>query len=88
VAQVARGRRVAVLVELRHHRGGSVSRQAREYLASDEAIAGLLAVALLVGSPVTRTIGAFFLAIQKPGVPARLFTDEGGAIAWLRGFLA
>jgi len=41
-------------------------------------------VALLLKNPVTRTIGNFFLGIDKPLIPLKLFTDEGKALKWLR----
>jgi hypothetical protein len=45
------------------------------------------AVAIVVDTPLTRTMGNFFLAVNKPVAPTRLFEDEGSAVAWLSGFL-
>jgi hypothetical protein len=42
-------------------------------------------VALLVGSPVTRVIGNFFIGLNKPRWPVRLFRSESDALAWLGG---
>jgi hypothetical protein len=44
-------------------------------------------VALLVGSPMSRAIGNFFIGLNKPLIPTRLFVSEPEALAWLRGFL-
>lgn len=42
------------------------------------------AVALLIGSPVSRVIGSFFLGLNKPDYPLKLFTSEDKAIEWLK----
>ena len=46
------------------------------------------ALAVVVGSPVSRLIGSFFLKLDKPVFPTRLFTDEADAIAWLKHQMA
>lgn len=43
------------------------------------------AVALLIESPVSRVIGSFFLGLNKPAYPLKLFTNEDKAIEWLKG---
>ena len=45
------------------------------------------AVALLIGSPMSRVIGNFYLGFNRPQTPTRLFTDTDEAEAWLRTFL-
>jgi hypothetical protein len=74
-----------VLVDLTHSKG--VSREAREYYAGEEAAKSGLAAALLIGSPLARAIGNFFMKFNKPVFPVRLFTSETEALAWLKGFL-
>ena len=46
-----------------------------------------VAIALLVGSPLSRVIGNFFVGLNRSTFPLRLFTSEEEAIAWLRTFL-
>jgi hypothetical protein len=75
-----RGRRL-LLVDMRGMR--SQTREAREYLTGPEAARAALAVALLVGSPVSRVLGNFFLRFGAHRVPTSLFTNEDDAIAWL-----
>ena len=84
-AELTQGRRVPVLVDLRHAR--SQSAQAREYLAGPEANKVSNAVALLIGSPISRALGNFYLGFNRPNVPTRLFTDENEARQWLTSFL-
>ncbi len=41
---------------------------------------------LLIGSPVSRVIGNFFMGLNKPIYPTKLFTDPQKAIRWLQTF--
>ncbi|MCC6751370.1 MAG: STAS/SEC14 domain-containing protein [Deltaproteobacteria bacterium] len=84
-AKFANGRRRPVLVDIRSLT--AIDGDARRYYAGDEAAQVESAIALLVGSPVSRMVGNFFLSINRPQVPVRLFTIEGEALAWLRGFI-
>jgi hypothetical protein len=78
------GRRLRFLMDIR--RGRSISRDARTYLGSEEVGTVVLAGALLVDSALSRGIGNFYLAINRPRWPVRLFTSETEALAWLRPF--
>ena len=86
VARVSRGVRRPVLADLTGAK--SISRQARMYYAGAEATARYAAVALLVGSPLSRVLGRFVLAMSRPARPVQMFTSEDDALAWLRGFLS
>jgi len=74
------GKRRPKLVDMRAVQG--IDREARAYYSGGFATA----VALLVGSPVTRVMANFFIGLNKPPVPTRLFTSEDEAVAWLKGF--
>ncbi|MBX7190928.1 MAG: hypothetical protein K1X94_02665 [Sandaracinaceae bacterium] len=82
-AELARGARLPVLVDLREIR--SQSAEARAHLAGPEADAVSSAVALVIGSPLSRMVGNFFLGFNRPNVPTRLFTSVDDAESWLRG---
>ena len=58
-------------------------RGSRELAAGPEIAAVTLRVALLVGNPVSRIFGNFFLRVTRPAYPARIFTDEASARRWL-----
>ena len=73
--------RSRVLVDMRGVR--SQSREARQYFAGAEAEKATLAVALLIGSPVSRVLANVFLRLNPQRIPTALFTDEAAAIAWL-----
>lgn len=63
----------------------SVSREARHFFATSAENRALCSrVAMLIGSPVSRVIGNFFLGLNRTSFPIRLFDDESSARAWLR----
>jgi len=63
-----------------------ISKEARDYFANERTASIQRATALLIGSAVSRTIGNFFLGLNKPITPTKLFTDPQEAIKWLRTF--
>jgi hypothetical protein len=84
ITTVSRGARRPVFVDMTAIK--FMSRDARMYFAGPETANVESAAALLVRSPLTRAIGNFFLGLNKPLFPTRLFTSESEALAWLRGF--
>lgn len=85
ISEVAHGRLVPVLVDFRLVR--SQDRQAREYYAGAETAKVITSVALLTGSPLSRVVANFFLGLNKPLYPTRLFTKESEALEWLKGYV-
>ena len=65
----------------------ALTREARAFYAGPEAAEVFSATALLISSPLSRALGNFFLGLNKPHMPTRLFTSEAEAVAWLRKFL-
>jgi len=63
------------------------ARAARKYFAGKEAAKVASAVALIVGTPVSRVLGNFYLGLSNPHLPTRLFSSEGEALEWLRGYI-
>lgn len=74
-------RRAPVMVDLRGIQ--SQSAEARSVFAGPDAFRVSIAVALLIGSPISRVVGNFYLGFNKPLTPSRLFTDPADARAWL-----
>ena len=58
------------------------TKEARDYLAN-EGSALSKGVAVLVGSPMTRMMVNFYLKINKPLVPTRMFTDKQNALEFV-----
>jgi hypothetical protein len=86
IAGLGRGSPVPVLVDL-SELSAAVNRAARQYFAGPETAAVESAAALLIRSPVSRVVGNFFLGLNRPQVPTRLFTSKTDALAWLAGYL-
>lgn len=77
--------RVPVLVDIRKSKGAS--KECRALFASDEASRIQSACALIIESPLSSLVGNFFLGLNKPKFPLRLFTDISEARKWLQTFL-
>lgn len=60
--------------------------KARKYMASKEAVEYLTAGAFLIDNEIMRLEGNIFIKIDKPLVPAKLFTDKEKALTWLQPF--
>ena len=61
-----------------------IDRAARVYFAtSEENLALTKCVAFVTNQLVSRGIGDFFLGLNRPGVPTKLFGSREQAIAWL-----
>lgn len=64
----------------------SMTREARAHFGSPGHREFALAVALVTAAPISRAIGNFFLGLNKPVVPLKLFGDVEKARAWLEPF--
>lgn len=64
-----------------------VDRQARALFASEEYMRLSSQTALVVGSPVSRVIGNFFVGLNRPSYPVKIFDDAKLAAKWLQGFV-
>lgn len=63
----------------------SFDKQARDYLASDAGVEGIIAGAIIQKqySPVGVFFINFYLSVAKPKVPARFFLKKEAALSWL-----
>lgn len=61
------------------------TKEARDYLAN-EGNDLVAASAILVSSPVLRMMANFYIMVNKPINPTRMFTDKDSAIEWLSQF--
>jgi hypothetical protein len=75
------GELAPLLVDAR--RVHAISREARRYLSGPAGAQVCSAVAILVGSALTRVIGNFFTGLNRPDFPVKVFTDEAAALDWL-----
>lgn len=65
----------------------SISQEAREHFSGHGREAKASALGIIIKSPVSRVIGNFFLGVNKPAVPTRLFDNEDDALTWLKNHL-
>ncbi len=65
----------------------SLSREARSHFSGKESVRLFSAVALLVESPLTRVISNFFIGLNKPLFPVKIFSSEKDALEWLKDYL-
>jgi len=70
-----------ILVDIRKIR--SISKEARDHFAMRGRKPGVTAIAMLVSSPLSRIIGNFFLGLNQPVVPTKMFTDRDMAEQWV-----
>lgn len=76
--EVSNGKVWPLLVDIRALK--SINRGARKRFGEARVSS---AVALVVGSPLNRAVGNFFLGLNRPVVPARLFNSIDEGRAWL-----
>lgn len=62
----------------------TITKEARDILSSEDAMVNVTVCALVADSMVGTIIGNFFLRINKPALPIKLFTNMEEAKAWLR----
>lgn len=65
----------------------SMDKPAREYLASEEGTKGLTATAIIVDSSFSRSLGNFFLIVNKTKMPVKIFSNIPMAIKWLQKYI-
>jgi len=85
IGKFAAEKKRPVLIDMRAMM--EIEREARTYYASGGGAPVATAVALLIGSPVSRVIANFMISLNRPRVLIRLFTSEEEAVAWLRKFI-
>jgi hypothetical protein len=66
----------------------TVSKESRDIYSSEKMGDIISAAALIVGNPVSRIMGNFYMGISKTKMPVRMFTRVDEAKKWLKDFLA
>ena len=84
-SKITGGKKTPVLTDIRTMK--SIDRDARRHLSGEEAEKIHTALAILVTSPVSKVIGNFFIGINKPRFPSRMFNSKEKATEWLKVFL-
>lgn len=63
-----------------------ITKEAREYFTQDRASENLTAIAAVINSPVGKIMVNFFLNINKPPYPVKIFTDYDKAYEWIKQY--
>lgn len=82
VISISGGSNYPILVDLREIK--SISKEARDHFSMRGRKPNVTAIAILVGSPLSEIIGNFFLGLNRPTVPTRLFASEADGIGWMK----
>lgn len=61
-----------------------MSQECRQHFAGPEHAKTFSRAALIVTNPISKLIGNFFLGLNKPLKPTRLFTNKEVALRWLK----
>jgi hypothetical protein len=85
VNSLSNGNDFPLLIDTREIR--SITKEARDFFSMNNRESHVIAFAILIDSPLSKIIGNFFMGLNKPRVPVRLFTSEKEAISWLQSFL-
>ena len=83
--KIAKGKKLPVYNDIKGVK--SITREARLFTSSEDSDQVSSAAALLIGSPVSKVIGNFFLGLNKSPYPTKLFTSKEKAVKWLKGFV-
>lgn len=62
----------------------SITKEARDYFSLNGRESRVVAFGILIDSPLSAIIGNFFMGLNKPRVPVKLFTNELAAINWCK----
>lgn len=65
----------------------SISREARNFFTTNGRETSTSAFGIIIDSYVSKVVGNFFLGINKPVVPTKLFSNEHQAIEWLKEYV-
>ena len=84
VKKLTKGKKHPALVDISKIK--SVDKETRDYVADSEFASVNLCVALIVNSPVSKIVGNFFMGLNKPMFPIKLFNSEDKALIWLNEY--
>ncbi len=73
-----------ILIDARNIK--SMSYEARHHFSAHGRETKTNAFGIIIGSPISRVLGNFYLGINKPAVPTKLFDNEEDATKWLKQF--
>jgi len=85
VIELGNGEIMPMLVDTRGI--STISKEARDHFSMRGRKGYVNSIAILTGNPLSKVVGNFFLGLNKPSVPTKLFTQEEKAVEWLNEYL-
>jgi len=82
---VTAGQNYPVLIKIKSIKDST--KEARDFLASEKGCDGIIAGAVKVDSVLTNMLATFFIYLNKPLIPTKIFKDETKAMQWLEQFV-
>ena len=64
-----------------------LTKDARDYLSSEEATEGIAAAAIITNSVFKQTMINFWITVTRPKIPVRLFIKKSDASEWLKDWV-
>ncbi|MEO9533600.1 MAG: hypothetical protein ABJF27_09930 [Crocinitomicaceae bacterium] len=64
----------------------SITKEARDHFSIKDRETNVSAIAIIIGSSLSRMIANFYLGINKPKIPVKLFNSEEKAVKWCKTF--
>lgn len=84
VSSFYKDKKFPILIDSRNIK--SMSYEARRHFSVRGRDTKTNAFGIVIGSSISRVLGNFYLGINKPAVPTKLFDNEADAINWLKQF--
>lgn len=79
------GQNYPILIKIKSIKGST--KEARDFLSSEKGSEGVIAAAIFVNSTLGNMLATFFIYLNKPRIPTKIFKDESKAIDWLEQFV-
>ncbi|MBA3663915.1 MAG: hypothetical protein H0W61_06865 [Bacteroidetes bacterium] len=84
VSSLYKDRKFPLLIDARNIK--YMSKEARKFFSTNGRDIKITCFGIMVKSPLSRVIGNFFMGLNKPEIPARLFDSEADALQWLKQY--
>lgn len=65
----------------------SITKEARDHFAMKGRETRVIAIALIIGSPISRVIANFYIGLSKPVTPVKMFNNQSKAEKWCLSFV-
>lgn len=85
IQKIGKGKKFPVLMIVKNYM--DVDKETRKFYGSKEATINKIAEAFVINSSALKIIANFYIRIEKPNIPSKIFTNTEDAITWLKTFM-